>query len=113
MALITYDVIFRIYITYFEFIVPKYSQICYQFNKYTALQYYGIENFVMVSKNDIAVSLNFGILQSPITIHTNIPYQSVFSYIYSTILIIDLLSYNNIIAGIHSAIDSTFIPEPC
>ena len=29
------------------------------------IQYHGIENFVMVSKNDIAVLLNFGILQSP------------------------------------------------
>ena len=34
------DVIFWIYNTYFEFIAPKYSQVCYkykylQFNKYT------------------------------------------------------------------------------
>ena len=39
--------------------VLKYSQIYYkyfQFNKYTELRYYSIENFVMV---------NFGILQSP------------------------------------------------
>ena len=53
---------------YFEFIVLKYSQIYYkyfQFNKHTELQYHGIENFVTVSKNDIVVLLNFGILQSP------------------------------------------------
>ena len=59
--------------TYFEFIVLKYSQIYYkyfQFNKFTELQYHGIENFVMVSKNDTAVLLNFGILQSPISRYT-------------------------------------------
>ena len=53
-----HDVIFWIYNIYFEFIVLKYSQIYYkyfQFNRYTELRYHGIENFVMVSKNDIAV----------------------------------------------------------
>ena len=48
--------------------VLKYSQIYFkyfQFNKYTELQYHDIENFVTVSKNDIAVLLHFGILQSP------------------------------------------------
>ena len=29
------------------------------------LQYHGIDNFLTVSKNDIAVLLNFGISQSP------------------------------------------------
>ena len=57
-----HDVIFD---TYFEFIVLKYSQIYFQFNKYTELRYHGIENFVTVSKNDIAAILNFDILQSP------------------------------------------------
>ena len=60
---------FEFYNTYFEFIVLKCSQIYYkyfQFNKYMELQYHGIENFVMVSENDIVVLLNFGILQSPI-----------------------------------------------
>ena len=45
--------------------VFKYSEIYYkllQFNKYTELHYQGIEEFVMVSKNNITVSLNFGIL---------------------------------------------------
>ena len=57
------------FITYFEFIVLKYSQTYYKyflFNKHTELRYHGIENFVTVSKNDIVVLLNFGILQSPI-----------------------------------------------
>ena len=48
--------------SYFEFIVLKYSQIYYkylQFNTYTELQYHEIEKFVTVSKNDTAVSLNF------------------------------------------------------
>ena len=65
-----HDVIFWIYNTYFEFIVLKYSKIYYkyfQFNKYTKSQYPNIENFVRVSKNDIAVLLNFGILQRPIS----------------------------------------------
>ena len=55
--------------SYFEFIILKYSQIYYkypQLNKYTELRYHGIGTFVMVPKNDIAVLLNFGILQRPI-----------------------------------------------
>ena len=53
----------------FVFLVLKYSQIyCkyLQFNKYTELQYHGINKIVTVFKNDIAVSLNFSILESPI-----------------------------------------------
>ena len=61
-----HNVISKIYETYFEIMVLKYSQIYehMQFNKYTELQYHGMEKFVMVSKSDTAVSLNFGILQS-------------------------------------------------
>ena len=55
----------RNYNTYFEFIVHKHMLKKYlQFNKFTELRYHGIANFVTVSKNDIALLLNFGILQS-------------------------------------------------
>ena len=57
---------------YFEFIALKYSQIYYkyfQFSKYIDLRYHGTENVVTVSKKDIAVLLNFGILQSPSAIN--------------------------------------------
>ena len=55
--------------SYFEFIILKYSQIYYEYsqlNKYTELRYHGIGTFVTVPKIDIVVLVNFGILQSPI-----------------------------------------------
>ena len=52
------------YNTYFEFIVHKHVKKYLQFNKFTELRYHSIANFVTVSKNDIALLLNFGILQS-------------------------------------------------
>ena len=57
-----HDVMLLIYNTCFEFIVLKHLQIYHKY-LYTELQYHrhGIEKFVMVSKNDIAVLLNFGI----------------------------------------------------
>ena len=62
---------------YFEFYnnysTQIFTNILIQFNKYTELQYHGTENFVTVSKNDIAVLLNFGILQSPIRRLTEMP----------------------------------------
>ena len=54
----------RNYNTYFEFIVHKHVKKYLQLNKFTELRYHGIANFVTVSKNDIALLLNFGILQS-------------------------------------------------
>ena len=54
----------RNYNTYFEFIVHKHVKKYLQFNKFTELRYHGIANFLTVSKNDNALLLNFGILQS-------------------------------------------------